>query len=354
MRFGISFFPTVSPTEKSAYQYYEECLDLTVLAEELGFHHVKTVEHYFHPYGGYSPDPVTFLAAAAARTNRVRLVTGAAIPAFTHPIKLAGKLAMLDNISGGRLDAGFGRAFLPDEFEAFGVPIEESRRRFSEGVEACKLLWTQEDAVWDGEFYRFGPVTMLPRPCQRPHPPVMVAAAASSDSCEAAGRAGHNLQLVPSISHRERVQDMLALYRKAWVDAGHAPGTEHVQLSYTCYLAAAEAEARRGGRMSHENYTSKLAEAVSAWAHTSSAQYPGYERLAQQVTSSDFEQALRDTKILAGSPEQVRRQVAQIRDWYGDATLSLQVTSGNLPIEESARTMRLFATEVMAMFDRGD
>jgi alkanesulfonate monooxygenase SsuD/methylene tetrahydromethanopterin reductase-like flavin-dependent oxidoreductase (luciferase family) len=141
VKIGIVFFPTVGPADKAATTYFDEALRLVDLADELGFDHVKMVEHYFFPYGGYSPDPITFLAAAAGRTRRVRLGTSATIPAFTHPVKLAGKLAMLDNISHGRVDAAFGRAFLPDEFAAFGVPMDESRDRFVEGVEAVKLLW---------------------------------------------------------------------------------------------------------------------------------------------------------------------------------------------------------------------
>lgn len=292
MRFGINFFPTLSPAEKDAHQYYQECLELVTRAEELGFDHVKTVEHYFHPYGGYSPDPVTFLAAAAARTRRIRLVTGAVIPAFTHPVKLAGKLAMLDNLSGGRLDAGFGRAFLPDEFEAFGVSMDESRARFAEGVAACKRLWSEENVVWEGQFYQFGPVTLLPRPYQRPHPPVMVAAAFSPESCENAGREGHHLLLVPTITTTERAQEMLALYRKAWMAAGHQPGSERIQLSYTCYLAPERSQGYEGARACHENYTSKLADAVTSWGRTKNDQYPGYERLVEQVTAGTFEKSL--------------------------------------------------------------
>jgi alkanesulfonate monooxygenase SsuD/methylene tetrahydromethanopterin reductase-like flavin-dependent oxidoreductase (luciferase family) len=347
MEFGLNFFPTVGPTEKSAYQYYDECLRLAVLAEQLGFEHVKTVEHYFHPYGGYSPDPVTLLAAVAAVTSRIRLVTGAVIPAFSHPVKLAGKLAMLDNLSHGRLDVGFGRAFLPEEFSAFGVSMDESRARFGEGVEACRRLWSEENVIWKGDFYTFGPVTLLPRPYQQPTPRIMVASAVSPESCEAAGRDGNHLLLVPSISGREHVQDMLARYHKAWADYGHGPGTEHIQLSYTCYIAEDQKEAWDNGRLCFNNYMSKLADAVTSWRHTSSGQYPGYERLVEQIASNNFDRSVNETKILVGTPAEVRDQVAQIHEWYGDVALSLQVNSGNMRLEESERTIRLFAERVI-------
>lgn len=102
--FGINFFSSVRPEQKSARQYFDEALHLSVLADQLGYSHVRTVEHYFRPYGGMTPNPIVFLSAVAALTRRIRLVTGAVIPIFNHPIKIAGETAMLDAISGGRLE----------------------------------------------------------------------------------------------------------------------------------------------------------------------------------------------------------------------------------------------------------
>ena len=80
VEFGVQFFPVVAGHEKSAAQYWGECLHLTGLCDELGYTSVRTVEHYFHRYGGLSPSPLTFLAAAAMRTKRARLITGACLP----------------------------------------------------------------------------------------------------------------------------------------------------------------------------------------------------------------------------------------------------------------------------------
>jgi len=94
---------------------------------------VRTVEHYFHPYGGYSPNPLVFLSAAAAVTRSIRLVTGAVLPVFNNPLKLAGEIGMVDAISGGRLEAGFARAFLPHEFARFGFPWRKAARASRKG-----------------------------------------------------------------------------------------------------------------------------------------------------------------------------------------------------------------------------
>jgi len=86
MEFGLQFFPDTGPEEKSAQSYWNECLDLVGLCDELGYTHVRTVEHYFEPYGGYSPSPHIFLTAASQRTRSARLITGPVLPVFNHPL----------------------------------------------------------------------------------------------------------------------------------------------------------------------------------------------------------------------------------------------------------------------------
>jgi alkanesulfonate monooxygenase SsuD/methylene tetrahydromethanopterin reductase-like flavin-dependent oxidoreductase (luciferase family) len=119
MPVGIQFLPDVGPQTQSARDYWHEALHLVSLCDRYGYSHVRTVEHYFHPYGGYSPNPIVFLAGAAQVTREARVVTGAVLPAFNHPLKLAGEIGMLDALSDGRLDVGFARAFLPPEFARF-------------------------------------------------------------------------------------------------------------------------------------------------------------------------------------------------------------------------------------------
>ncbi len=347
MKFGIVFFPTVGPKDKPAPQYFDECLQLVDMAEELGYDHVKIVEHYFFPYGGYSPDPVTFLAAAAARTSRLRLGTSATIPAFVHPVKLAGKLAMLDNISHGRLDAAFGRAFLPDEFKAFGIPMDESKSRFVESVEAIKRLWSEEDVVWEGRYHSFGPVTLLPRPAQQPHPPVFVTTARSAESCAEAGRAGHHLQTVPNVMSTEELQERLRVYRSEWTASGRPADAARIHFSYPCVVAADGEEARRKGHYDDERNTAAISAAVASWATTKSTAYPGYEKLAS-IGESRFDEKLNANKLLIGSPDQVREQLEQIADWFGDdITISLGIHSGHLSVQDAATTLRLLAEQVL-------
>jgi alkanesulfonate monooxygenase SsuD/methylene tetrahydromethanopterin reductase-like flavin-dependent oxidoreductase (luciferase family) len=153
MEFGVQFFPCVGPGEVPPAAYFADVLELSELADELGYAHLRMVEHYFHPYGGYSPNPLLFLAAAAQRTKRIRLITGAILPIFNHPLKLAGEIGMVDAISNGRLEVGFARAFLPHEFARFGKRLDDSRAAFDEGFETVRRLVEDENVSSEGTFH---------------------------------------------------------------------------------------------------------------------------------------------------------------------------------------------------------
>jgi alkanesulfonate monooxygenase SsuD/methylene tetrahydromethanopterin reductase-like flavin-dependent oxidoreductase (luciferase family) len=177
LSFGVSFLPDATPETMSAPDYFAGAIDLCEQADALGFEYVKMTEHYLHPYGAYCPSPLMFLAAVAARTRSIRLMTGGIQASFHHPVQIATQAAMLDAMSGGRADIGFARAWLPHEFDLFEISMDESRARFIDTVEAVQRIWTQRGASADSPYFRFSDVDLLPACVQEPHPPVWVAAA---------------------------------------------------------------------------------------------------------------------------------------------------------------------------------
>ncbi|MDT0444513.1 LLM class flavin-dependent oxidoreductase [Streptomyces johnsoniae] len=352
MKLGLNFLPTVGPGEANAADYYRECLELCVLADRLGFSHVKAVEHYFCEWGGYSPDPCAFLSAVAIATHRVRLVTGAVIPAFTHPIRQAASLAVVDNLSGGRLDAGFARAFLPAEFEAFGVPLAESRARFEEGVRAVERLWREERFRWEGTFHRFGPLPpLLPRPAQRPCPPVFVAATVSPESFEWAGRHGYHLMIIPLVASHERLSALLDLYHRARADAGHPP-TARMHVSYHLYVAEDPAEAMELAAAHYAAYQKKQIEAYSSWEGVQSDQYPGYEKMLDAVRATSFADLHAAGKVIAGDVDAVTDQLREVGRLYPGAEVSLHVRYGDTPHAEAVRSVTLLGERVLPRLSR--
>jgi alkanesulfonate monooxygenase SsuD/methylene tetrahydromethanopterin reductase-like flavin-dependent oxidoreductase (luciferase family) len=350
MDFGLTFFPVLTEQEKSPREYYEDCLTLAADADLLGYEHVQVVEHHLGPYGGFSPDPVVLLSAVAARTERLRITTGAVIPAFDHPIMLAGRLAMLDQLTGGRLDVGAGRGFLPHEFAAFGVSIEESRARFSEALDAFVALWTGTDVVFEGDYHRFGPVTLTPRPAQRPHPPLFVASAASADSCAAAGRGGHNLQVVPTITDGSQFAEMLAAYREAFA-AHHSDRTPRIQVKYTCYLDEKRAGAWAAAVEGEANYLAKMSSAVESWRGAATSEYPGYEKLVEKVAAADLHKSWRHDKVLIGTAVEVTEQLERVRALVGDdVTISLHLNTGDTPLAHARWAVAEFAEKIAPQF----
>ena len=272
MEFGLQFFPDVGPDEKSAQQYWNECLDLVDLCDELGYAQVRTVEHYFEPYGGYSPSPHVFLTAASQRTSKARLLTGAVLPIFNHPLKIAGEIGMLDAISNGRLDCGFGRAFLPHEFQRFDRSMDDSRARFNEGVEAVRRLLEEENVTFNGQFHRFSNVTSLPRPTQKPRPPFWVAALGTPASMEAAGKNGFNLMLVAFAG--PQMQEAIGAYREAWQQAEH-PGEGKIALGFHMFCHQDREEAHRIAKPNIDAYFKSLVSAAEQDSGGAPVHLPG-------------------------------------------------------------------------------
>ena len=352
MKFGLDFFPDAHPSRVSAQQYFEDVLDLAEYADGHGFHAAKIVEHYFAPYGGYSPDPCLFLAACSQRTRRMRLITGAVLPVFNHPLKLAGQLTMLDAISGGRLDVGVARAFLPYEFDAFGVSMEESRARFEEGIEALIRLWTEENVTFEGKFHRFKNVTSLPRPTQRPHPPIWIAAVVSPESFVWTGERGYNLMVVPYIGEAHELAEKIHLYRQAYRDHGHEArrGPGEVMMVFHLYVAPTLKEAQDEARAYMDQYLQTFKASASSWTGRQSGQYKQYSALEQLLNEITYERILAETRALIGDPDHVTKQLEWVRKTFGEVSPSLQINFGMMEKAKARRTLELFARHVMPRF----
>jgi alkanesulfonate monooxygenase SsuD/methylene tetrahydromethanopterin reductase-like flavin-dependent oxidoreductase (luciferase family) len=352
MQFGVQFFPDVKPEEKSGEAYFSEALDLAEEADRLGYTHIRIVEHYFHYYGGYSPNPIVFLAAAAQRTRRARLVTGAVLPAFNHPLKLAGEIAMLDALSHGRLDVGFARAFLPHEFRRFGRSPDESVARFREGVEQVDLLLTRENVTHRGRFHTIDNTTSLPRPTQQPRPKFYVAALNTPDSFEFAGRMGYSVMGIAFVA--AKLRPLLDAYRAAWKAAGH-PGTGEVMLAFHLYCEPDGERARVFAAPFLDRYLASLADAASDWLDgRTSKDYPGYDKVIAGLRASNAAEQIASGAAWIGSPDEIAAAIARLRDDFGGFEhASLQVNFNAMPFVPALASMRLFAREVMPRFAAG-
>ena len=347
MEFGITLFPDVRPDEKTPADYFRESFAIVERAEELGYTHVRAIEHHFTGYGGYSPSSTVMLAGLSGRTKTMKLITGAVIPAFANPLKVAGELGMVDAMSNGRLMVGFGRAFLPHEFSRFGVSRDESHARFREGMDQIVRLLTEEDVTATGRFHSFANTTTLPRPSQE-RIQFFIAANSTESSYEYAGEQGYYIMAIPMIA--EQLRSHLDVYQKAWRKAGH-PGRGKVFLAFHMFVDEDSARARRIAGAQVEAYFKSIVEATAGMDTEKSKDYVGYEKQREQFAKFNIDTLIKNCAAWVGSPAEVRSQIERYSDACGGIDFaSLQVNFHTLPIEEALRSIELFAAEVIPQF----
>ena len=351
MEFGMQFFPDVKTEQKSAAQYFDESLRLVEWCDVYGYSHVRIVEHYFHYWGGYSPNPIVFLTAASQRTKRARMVTGAVLPAFNSPLKLAGEIGMLDAISGGRLDVGFARAFLPYEFRHFGISMDESVARYEEGIEQIRRLLTEENVTCKGKFNSFENVTSLPRPTQQPRPNFYLAAVGTPQSFERAGQMGYWLMAIPGVGSSP--SELVQIYKEAWKKAGHS-GKPRVMFAMFMYCHEDREEAIRIAKPRIERHFDSIYDAMSEHAKGNlSKDYQNYDKMAAKVRAENFETQLQHHAAFVGTPADIIEQLHEAdRVMGGVDHASLQVNFNDMSYHDAEASVRLFGEKVMPHFAR--
>src|SRR5215475_1244176 len=200
------------------YDAIHEQLAQACSAEAAGFDGIWLTEHNFTGESVYC-DPIPFASVVAARTSRIRIGFAVIQLALRHPIRLATELALLDNLSDGRLDVGVGHGtnFNEYEFVGFGLRSDDSRERMDETLDVMVRAWTESPLVHDGKFYRLRLPELRPRPRQRPYPPIW-RAVSSGGSIRDCGRLGAPLMLarIPLA----RVPERLAAYEAGLAESG--------------------------------------------------------------------------------------------------------------------------------------
>jgi len=197
---------------------YRDHLEEAVLAEELGFDCVWVSEHHFSP-DCWNPSPFAFLGAVAARTQRVRLGTYVLLLPLHNPVRVAEDVAVLDNISRGRIDLGVGIGSSPAEFRTFGVPIENRLGRTFEALRIIERCFSGEPFSHAGKYYNFPDVHLTTRPVQRPGPPILVAAM-GEQSVAWTARRGYGMAAGAGRGHDK--------YLEALQANGHDPATRDI------------------------------------------------------------------------------------------------------------------------------
>ena len=352
MRFGTYYFLQAPPSIAHPDVVRQE-IEQMVWTEELGFDSVWLTEHHFIDYG-LSVSPAVLAAAAATRTRRVRIGLAAAILPFHDPIRLAEELAMVDVLSGGRLDVGVGRGNRPVEFEGYRIPQIESRERFDETLTILARAWTTERFSFEGRHFTIPEVRVIPKPLQQPHPPLYVVCV-SPDTIEATALRG--LPMLNSIL-RGPIDQLVAqrdTYIKACKKAGRSDDETAALLnrwgvSRHIYVAPTDAQARAETREAEMWYQDALRRFLipNDIERVHPLLQPGFRALAERMGRITWEQLVAET-LAVGSPETVAAKIAEMQR-LGVGEVLCWMNFGGLAQSHVRRSMELFAREVMPRF----
>ena len=234
---------------------YDRALERIGIMDRGGYEAIWLAEHHFQTFS-VCPSIHMKATLVAARTRRLRIGTAVSLAAFYHPLRLAEEIALLDVLSGGRVNWGAGRGFHRQEFEVFDVQPAESAARFREAVDIVLRAWANERLTFNGRFHAFEDVEVLPKPLQQPHPPVWLAAS-SDESIARAAADGFAILMDPHSVHAE-IGRKMSLYHEHLRAAGHDPATREVPVARLIAIAEtaekAEAVARRGAGWLVDSY----------------------------------------------------------------------------------------------------
>jgi alkanesulfonate monooxygenase SsuD/methylene tetrahydromethanopterin reductase-like flavin-dependent oxidoreductase (luciferase family) len=222
---------------------YAEHFDAWEEMERLGFDGIGFNEHHGTPYGTMN-SPNLIAAAASQRTKKTKLLILGNLLPIHEPLRLAEEIAMLDNMTNGRIICGVARG-IPREYKYFNIPLNESRARFNEAYEIMKKAWTEDRFTYEGKFHSYNDISILPRPVQKPHPPVWVPIAASKDSIEWA--AANDVPITPgsgmgTMAEQAR-EDIISHYAKCLAERGKKMTPDHISIQINCYVAESKAKA---------------------------------------------------------------------------------------------------------------
>lgn len=335
---------------------FDEVFAQVDLAETCGLNGVWFAERHFAAPGrpldamgagipSIAAAPLVLASAVAARTQRVRIGIAVSVLPLSHPIRTAEEAATVDNISRGRLDLGIGRSGFPRAYAGYNIPYEESRERFQECLEVLRKAWTEERFSHTGKFYTFTDVCVLPKPYQKPLPPMRIAAT-TRDTFPQVGRMGYPVFVGLRGFDLPQVKEHLDIYRHEWQATGHA-GNGDVYLRIPVYVSETLAGIYEAPQASTMRSYQRLARqfANTSGAAGTTATEDRRER-AESLSRVTYEDLLRD-RLAYGTPDMVVERLATLRDTLGLSGVVIEPNvGGGVPREAVMRSLRLFAEEV--------
>ena len=342
MQFGL-FYEWPNPNMREWRALFEEGVEQIQYSESLGFDYCLIAEHHFTNYGN-SPSPLLQALYIGRRTRRIRIGTASVILPMWQPLRLAEEVAVLDNLLDGRFMCGVGRGYQPYEMAGFGTDVGESRARFDETLDVLLKSWTSDESfTYRGEYINIdSPVTVFPKPLQKPHPPLLITGS-SVDSMRVAAR----YDMLPFTSSQMGLDGVRAQYgalARSYRDMGKP--VENIRLGVQCimHVAPTDEEAREALR-------------YARWQNRAQRGLNRRAVNAGRIEAIPYEGELDDEsfmdRLFFGSPETVARKLERFAE-AGATHISSWMMFGGIEHEKLMRSIRLMGEEVIpALRDAG-
>lgn len=309
MRIGV-FAEGYVPRGTEIPDRLTQLIGQAVLADEVGLSSFGMSEQHFKFPTNSTSQPDLLVAAMARETQSIRLGVEVVVLPLHHPLHVAERIAMLDVISGGRIDFGVGRGNTTATADAFGVPIDDSESRALEALDIVLKAWQGEEFSYEGKYHNFKPVKLVPFPVQRPHPPIYWAAV-SPASHERGGAEGYNLLTGANAVDWGQLQRRIDKYRQGYASRGTGKSQANVRVNVHGFCAATT-------ELAHEIYRPFVVE----YGNRTIRQYKAVvERSGRKVDFSaseafidNYPKVIADTAVVIGDPEACIGQLRRLAE----------------------------------------
>jgi alkanesulfonate monooxygenase SsuD/methylene tetrahydromethanopterin reductase-like flavin-dependent oxidoreductase (luciferase family) len=356
MEFGLFMELSVPRpwTPDSERRVYENAIEQVRLADELGFDYVWAVEHHFLEEYSHCSGPDIFLAACAAQTSRIRVGHGIipCVPEYQSPIRVAERAAVLDIISGGRVELGTGRSATWPELSGFGADPDETKKTWDEFVRVIPQMWMNERFSWEGRMFSMPERAVLPKPIQQPHPPMWVAVTSPGTEVDAADRGLGCLGLSPA--NPAESEKKVANYRKRIKVCEPVGAFVNEKVLTVNFLSCCEDGdlGRRNGLKIASIFGYMAAQLLSAKEVLPTHSYPSEGLLpALRREAGSPGDAMKAFKgVTMGTPDDVAAAVTHCENVGFDGINFIHQFMEVVPQQYVLDSMRLFAEEVMPRF----
>jgi alkanesulfonate monooxygenase SsuD/methylene tetrahydromethanopterin reductase-like flavin-dependent oxidoreductase (luciferase family) len=330
---------------------YERYLDELEYADELGFDGIGVNEHHQNAYG-LMPIPGVIAGALARKTSGKIAVLGRALPLLNNPLTVAEEFAMIDNITGGRLIAGFVRG-IGAEYHSWGVNPAFSHERFQEAHDLIVRAWTQPGPFhFQGKHYDFRYVNTWPRTVQQPHPKIWIPSQGSTETIQWASAPERRYTYLQTYSPLAAVQKFLGMYKEMARKAGYEPAPEQLGWMAPVYVAETDELAYAQAKPHIEAFVNKFlrmpAQMVRPPGYLSLRSVKGVmqAKAAQTVGTRTIDDLIGSGTFICGSPATVRDRLAEAQRALGFGNFLALIQFGTLPHDLTVASMERFATDV--------